>query len=418
MLDHKFDKKATYLLSGTFGPDSMALLDMLRKEGVTFVVCCVNYHKFDASNDDFNHLKDYCAEKEIPFEGFDTDGLPAASQMKENETFNDWARRVRYSFFKTIYEKYNAAALLIAHQQDDLIETYLTQKRGDGKVAHYGLAPSATVDGMIVLRPLLDFSHEDLIDYNHENRVPFSASNDNFQNQFTRSPIRREIAAMSEIDRERILQEMREENDETERLTEAINKKIDSGEELEIRALIALPYDEFVSTLMRFVSNADTPVHLTASKIQEIRKFCLAPQPNLSMKVAEGVYIIKEYDVLTIGRNFDKLPYTYHLDAPGILKTENFDIDFTMGAEDRGIHAEDYPLTIRTALPSDTYEVHGYLYTVRSLFSNWNMPVRLRYVWPVFANKDGKIIYVPRYRINFREYHTSILTMHLKEEEK
>ena len=136
------------------------------------------------------------------------------------------------------------------------------------------------------------------------------------------------------------------------------------------------------------------------------------------MKLADNVYLIKEYDLLTIGRNFDNLPYTYHMDAPGVLNTENFDIDFSMGAEDRGIRAEDYPITIRTALPSDNVEVHGYLYSVRSLFSNWGMPVRLRYIWPVFANKSGKIIYVPRYRINFREYHTSILKMHLKEEEK
>ena len=418
MLDHKFDKKATYLISGTFGPDSMALIDMMRKEGPKIVVCCVNYHKFDESNDDFVNLKEYCAAHNIEFEGFDTDELPADHQMNEGETFSQWARRVRYSFFKSVYDKHGAAALLIAHQQDDLIETYLTQKRGGAEVAHYGLAPSATVDGMIVLRPLLDFSHEDLIEYNYENHVPFSASSDAFQNQFTRSPIRQEIAAMSEIDRERILAEMREANDETEKLSESIRKTIESGDELEIRALLALPYDEYVSTLMRFVSNVDTPVHLTANIIQDIRKFCLAPQPNLSMKLADNVYLIKEYDLLTIGRNFDNLPYTYHMDAPGVLNTENFDIDFSMGAEDRGIRAEDYPITIRTALPSDNVEVHGYLYSVRSLFSNWGMPVRLRYIWPVFANKSGKIIYVPRYRINFREYHTSILKMHLKEEEK
>ena len=41
MLDYKFDKNGTYLLSGTFGPDSMALLDMVQKEGIKPIVCCV-----------------------------------------------------------------------------------------------------------------------------------------------------------------------------------------------------------------------------------------------------------------------------------------------------------------------------------------------------------------------------------------
>ena len=417
MLDHKFDKSATYLLSGTFGPDSQALLHMMMQEGIKPIVCCVNYHKFDLSNDDFNRLRSYCEEQGLQFEGLDTDELPAEKQMREDEEFSDWARKIRYGFFKEIYDRYNAAALLIAHQQDDLLETYLLQIRGKVDAKRYGLAESSTVDGMIVIRPLLNFTHEDLLDYDRENRVPYSEGSDSFQTQHTRSPIRREIAAMSEIDRERVLSEMNARNSDSISLGTSIRKSFELEDELEIRPLIALPYDAFVTTLMNFVSRASNPVHLTAQKIADIRKLCLAPQPNLSMKLADGVYLIREYDVLTIGNNFDSLPYTYTLDKPGVLNTPQFDLDFSMGAEDRGIKEEDYPITIRTALPSDTYAVHGFLYTVRSLFSNWAMPVKMRYIWPIFLNKNGKIIYVPRYRRQFREYHTSILKLHLKAEE-
>jgi hypothetical protein len=42
----------------------------------------------------------------------------------------------------------------------------------------------------------------------------------------------------------------------------------------------------------------------------------------------------------------------------------------------------------------------------------------LLHVWPVFLNKDGKIIYVPRYKKGFSEYHSSILNIHVKNDEK
>jgi hypothetical protein len=29
------------------------------------------------------------------------------------------------------------------------------------------------------------------------------------------------------------------------------------------------------------------------------------------------------------------------------------------------------------------------------------MPLKLRKMWPVIKNKDGKVIYVPRYKENF-----------------
>lgn len=418
MLDYKFDSKANYIVSGTYGSDSMALLDMMQKEGVKPIVCCVNYHKFERSNSDYNALEAYAKEKGLIFEGLDTDALPAEAQLQEGADFSAWARKTRYDFFSKIYKKYDAAGLVLAHQQDDLIETYLLQKSGNAHVAHYGLSVTTTVNDMVVIRPLLHFSKQDLLEYDEENHIGYSASSDEFQTAYTRSPIRREIAKMSEIDRERILDEMKAANDDTIAMVRSLEKDISAGEELDIRAIIALPADAFVTTLMKFVSQADAPVHLTAKKIGEIRKLCLAPQPNLSMKLAEGVYIIKEYDVLTIGKNFDRLPYTYTLEAPGVLNTPDFDLDFSMGAEDRNIKPEDYPLTIRTALPSDTFVVHGFLYPVRILFSEWKMPVRLRYVWPVFANKDGKIIYVPRYRTNFSEYHTSVLHMHLKAEDQ
>ena len=418
MLNFKFKKKATYLVACTYGPDSMALVDMVQKEGIKPVIVCINYHQFEEADNDYVRLAQYCGERGLVLEYLDANELPEDKRYNETKNFKDWARVTRYAFFKEVYERRHAAGLLLAHQQDDLLETYLLQKQRKRSSAKYGLSPVSTSDGMVIIRPLLHYTKQELLEYDEENGVPFSFKKSSYEDNFTRSPIRQEINAMSQIEREQLILEMEAANDDAKKLEKEFKSKIDSGEELEIRALIALPKDAFASTLVEFVSRAPEDILLTPDDIEKIRKFCLSPKPNASLHLGGDTYLIKEYDIITLGREFDELPYTYTLEAPGTLSTPDFDLDFSMGAEDRNIKAEDYPITIRTALTHDTYVVHGYLESIHALYSMWKMPVRLRYVWPIFLNKDGKVVYVPRYRENFREYHTSVLKMHLKDGER
>ena len=123
----------------------------------------------------------------------------------------------------------------------------------------------------------------------------------------------------------------------------------------------------------------------------------------------DGFVLVKDYDVLTLEKDVNTIRYSYVLEAPGKLDTPEFSLDFSSGALDRGISPSDYPLTIRNAVQSDGVKIHGYVEPVRKLYSLWNMPIELRETWPIFLNSSGKIIYVPRYRRNFQEYHTSLL---------
>ena len=417
MLDYKFDKDANYIVACTYGPDSMALLDMLQKAGVKPIVAAVNYNKFRHSTDDYDRLRRYCEDRGLRYEYLDAEDLPEDEKYKDGENFMDWARHTRYNFFRKLYETYDCDGLVLAHQQDDLLEAYLRQKDRAVKGDRYGYSTVYSAHGMIIIRPLLQYSREDLLDYNSENRVPYSLDEERYENEFTRSEARKTIAALSEIERDQLLQEMKYVNDDKVRMVKIVESEIEGGEELSIRTLISLSGGEFATTLTKFVHKYSEKAKLTPAKIAKIRAFLLNENVNDAFKIEDDLYIIKEYDMITAGRSFDELPYTYKLEAPGKLETEQFDLDFSMGAEDRGIKPEDYPLTIRTAIPSDSYVCDSYLQPVRTLYSVWHMPVNLRYVWPVFLNKDGKIIYVPRYRENFSEYHSSILKMHLKNPE-
>ncbi len=418
MLDYKFSKKAKYLCACTFGPDSMALLDMVQKHDVQPIVVCINYHMFEKTTDDYIQLASYCGARGLTFEYLDAQTLPEEEAYHEGEDFKAWARKLRYSFFKKIYTKYKAAGLFIAHTQDDVLELYIKQRDYHIQGADYGMSNINELDGMIVIRPLLDYTKQDLLEYNEENRVPFSRSKAAYEDQYTRNPIRAQINALSEIERANLINEMETENAEKFELVKDFHESIADGEELEIRPLIALSQDEFMTAVSHFVSKGVESVVLEPEDFANIRKFCLTPVPYATLHLDEDTYLIKQYDVLLLGRNYEEIVYEYKLEKPGVLKNEHFELDFSMGAEDRHITADDYPLTIRTATPSDRFLVHGYLEPVHLLYSTWKMPPRLRGLWPIFINKDGKVVYVPRYRRYFREYHTSILHMNVTDDEK
>jgi tRNA(Ile)-lysidine synthase len=49
-----------YILAVSGGPDSMFLLDSLRRKEYKFAVAHINYHKREASNHDEELVKEYC----------------------------------------------------------------------------------------------------------------------------------------------------------------------------------------------------------------------------------------------------------------------------------------------------------------------------------------------------------------------
>lgn len=400
-----------YIIACAYGPDSMCLLDLVQERGIKPVVCFINYHSYDSIDQEQASLTDYCASKGLTLEIFDTNDF---DQTGKEDHFENWARRARYGFFKKIYEKYDADGLLIAHSQDDIIETYLTAKKIGHKFDKYGFSPLSTFEGMVVIRPLLNFSREDILEHNRRANVPYSEHMSTYEHQHTRSAIRQEIERMNESDRDRVIEEMKKEYSEKTTFAGDLTSKAEMSEELGVRELIALPKDEFFATLSQFIANK-SPIKITLKSKQanEIREMLLNHNPVTNYQIKGNVYLVKEYDIVSVEVDPDKIRYSYRLDAPGTLKTDEFELDFSMGATDRNIKDEDYPLTIRTMLPGDEYVYRGYRVSLRRVYLDENMPREYREIWPVFVNKDSSIVYVPRFHKIFKEYHTSKLVLHL-----
>ena len=63
-----FNKEDLYIVSVSGGPDSMFLLDNMRKEGYKIIVAHVNYQKRKESNYDENLVRNYCQEYSLSLE--------------------------------------------------------------------------------------------------------------------------------------------------------------------------------------------------------------------------------------------------------------------------------------------------------------------------------------------------------------
>ncbi len=402
MIKISFNKSKIYLLACSYGPDSMALFDILCKNRVNFVVCHVNYHKRgEVSNYEEKALREYCLNRKINFECLDTSLL---TKPIKKVNFQAYAREIRYLFFKEMYEKYNADGLFVAHQLDDLLETYLIQKERKAFVSYYGLAEESYRYGMRTLRPLLKYSKADLEKYDKENGIPFSIDSSNLTDVYKRNKIRHSIIdKFSKSEKIELLKVIKNENSRLKKLDKTASKFVNNKTSLSVKSLAKLDDEQFCLVLFKLLNHYNV-YSISKETIISLKKILFSHKPNIKVKLEDNIYYCQEYGEVLI---YEIKPnYSYKIEKPGVYVFDEFELDFT-DAIDRNIHISDYPLTIRNANKNDIYIIKDYVKKVNRLFLDWKMPWHLREEWPVVVNKKGEIIYIPRYRKKFIDNHSS-----------
>ena len=387
------DKNLKYLLACSYGPDSMALFNMLVKEGFNFDAAIVNYHLRKESDSEVKGLLDYASKNGVKVYVHD-------NKNPLNNNIESRCREIRYNFFKSLFDINGYGALLVAHHQDDHLETYLIQKNRQINPIFFGINKKTTIKGMPVIRPLLSISKAELLKYCKDNNVPYAIDKSNYDTSILRNKIRHEvIGKMSVKERNDLLREIDKKNLE---LSQLINK-IDLSKLNEINYLLSLDKKSFSYAINMLVTSVNTSLSVSKENVGEIRKVLLSKKPNVVTKIKRGLYLIKEYERVSFSKSEPKAStYSYLLKRPTKLDTPYFQLNFLLDASNRNVHLEDYPLIIRNIKNRDYTYINGYKVEVRRLFIDWKMPISLRLKWPVIVNNEGKIIYVPRYQKEFK----------------
>lgn len=385
------EKNKYYLLACSFGPDSMALFDMLLKEGYKFAVAHVNYHLRAEASDEEISLRNYCLTNGVGIY------VKSVTENLGDSNLEKKCRDIRYSFFIDLVKQKGFDALLVAHQEDDLIETYLMQKQRKNLVNYFGIKEISYFTDVEIIRPLLKYRKGELMMYCKMFNVPYAIDKTNLEDHFLRNRIRHSVVEkMTNEERKEILKEIEEDNKELHRILDVV-ANIKSNKIEEYNRLNEIEFQYAIVALGRKIKD-----DFTISKEQgvELRKVLLSDKPNVSLNV-DGLLFLKEYDSFSIKEDVEASDYEFLLNEPGVLDTEYFYLDFSKDSSNRNVSLPDYPITIRNARSDDLIEILNYSKELRRMFIDWKMPISLRNRWPVILNKEGKIIYVPRYLKDF-----------------
>lgn len=383
------DKSKKYVVACSFGPDSMALLSAAIQEGLDIVVAHVNYRKREEAIFEQKSLEKYCFEKGVKIYTLDLLGKHHVGN------FQEWARETRYKFFKNVAEQVKADAVLVAHQEDDAIETYLMQKNRGNIVKNPGITVENDLFGIKILRPLLSYSKQELKDFDDENRVPYAIDKSNLSDAYTRNKIRHQIVEKMDTEkRSKIIEEMRGQYaPEIEFKTEWQNSEFEK-----------LSYEQVVRLLDQFMNATKTHRDLSEKFVSEIKK-AFGSKINCSFKITDRLILEKDYDCVYLV-NAAKIT-DYQFSFVGKLSNSLFDIDFENGAEDRKIPKDVKKLVVKNIDKNSKLIIKNYKSSINRLFIDWKVPHYLREVWPGIYDEKGTLLYVPRYRKDFVDNHKS-----------
>lgn len=192
--------KSEYVVAAiSGGPDSMFLLEVLKKYNFKIVVCHVHHNHRVESDNEALMVEEYCKKNNMIFEF-----------MKINEYTNDTfteveAREKRYEFFDEIVKKYNSDILFTAHHGDDLIETVLMRlTRGSSLKGYAGFEPISMREGYKIARPLIFLTKSEIKDYLDRNSIKYAVDMSNECNDYTRNRYRNKILPILKEENENI----------------------------------------------------------------------------------------------------------------------------------------------------------------------------------------------------------------------
>ncbi len=186
----------TIVLAVSGGPDSLCLLHLFNRLASAYSLKLVVAH--------LNHgLRREAALEEAGVAALaDRMNLPFMakriniSSYKKKFGLSEEAagRRARYRFLLQVARNFQAEAIALGHHRDDQAETVLLNLlRGSGIDGLAGMFPLRCINGVKLIRPLLDFKRAEIEAYCLEHGLEPYTDSSNLETDYTRNKIRLEL---------------------------------------------------------------------------------------------------------------------------------------------------------------------------------------------------------------------------------
>ena len=368
-----------WLVAVSTGPDSMYLVHQCLELGMDIQIAHVNYHHRKQAAEEEAFIRFFAEENQIPLH-------VRNDAFKPKGNFEAEAREWRYTFFAKIVRKEQLKGVLVAHQQEDLLETFLMQEEKRLEPDYFGLKERTMMQGISVVRPLLTMRKAEILRYLDDHQYRYFIDHTNLEDKYRRNQIRHnQVETMTDFMREALLQEINRRNSILQERRHRVAKYIQKGK-VSLKLYRNLEKEDRLSTLRQLL---DKKKHHTKVQLIELDQIVMRK---------ESFYIPFEKWYFTSDGQFFFLwkeeNYSYsdiQLKEYPFFKVEKGE----SGVNAVTVHASDYPLTIRNYRKGDTIQLRFGKKKVSRFFIDRKIPLYLRKVWPIVLNKKAEVILVP-----------------------
>ncbi len=177
------------LIAFSAGPDSVALLDILHHlygKKIKFYIAYINHQIRPAAKKEEMMTRNYAKRYKvgIRIRRIDLRKIPMTEGLESA------ARELRYKSLFCLAEEVKAQKIVLAHNADDFLETFILNLiRGGGRLGLAGMPP---IRGRII-RPLIKIRKDEILKYLRKKGLKYSFDRTNLSIRFRRNYIRRKI---------------------------------------------------------------------------------------------------------------------------------------------------------------------------------------------------------------------------------
>lgn len=183
----------TLLLAVSGGPDSVFMTQVFKKiqPELRLKIGLAYFHHSirEEAEQELEFVRKLALDCGFPFywEKRDVPGIAKERRASLEET----ARVERYDFLIRTAKAYSYSKIAVAHNKDDQIETFLHRLlRGAGLKGLKGISPKLEVNGIQIIRPIMECWREEIESYLRKRRLTFCIDASNYETKFTRNKIR------------------------------------------------------------------------------------------------------------------------------------------------------------------------------------------------------------------------------------
>ncbi len=405
------DELTGYVIVGvSYGPDSMALLDLIKNNlpHVKIVCAHVHHNHRKESDEEASRLRTYCNDNKILFEMLKIEKYAKKSFSEEE------ARKKRYAFFKSLASKYDTRYVFTAHHGDDLVETVLMRiVRGSTLKGYGAISLISSQEDYTLVRPLLFVTKNDLLTYCDVKKIPYAIDVTNDNDNYTRNRYRKYMLPFLKRENPNVHRQFLMFSTTLNEYDKYVSKEVNKVYDVLVqnnslllnellkqdKLIIKLVIYKFVKT---FTNLDDTSISFRV--IDDILSFLINNKPSGELYLPKDYRVVKDYGRLFIDKqeNEEQI-YCYELSKDVVLPSGSLiqimnKLDDTSNYTSAFLSSEiNMPIFVRNKRDGDHMVVLGINKDkkIKDIFINEKISKRNRKAYPVVVDSSGEVIWLP-----------------------